>query len=210
MQENMFYIQPCCVEKVLPKAIHNAPRGTLSFYTRSDVTMEGMYKAVSWMLDSVHVMALSMPDVTPVTAAYLSLCFERGWISDLILSTSRETTPLIDKYMSAFRNRILYRCSPEVSYLSSHMVLYSNKRALIIEGPMYDSPVLNNGLASYTAIYMPSYNTIVNTKDYANPLLNSLYPDIMRMRMVKPDVTRLSNNLVRFINRQLPPYTDEE
>lgn len=92
MDDTLLFIPPCCVDKKLPKAVFQAPQRMLTFYTHGDVTMEKFYRAVSHLLVDAHVMVLSMPVVSFENFSFLQQCFERGWITHLILSTCRNVT----------------------------------------------------------------------------------------------------------------------
>lgn len=204
MDDTLLFIPPCCVAKKLPQAIMQAPRRALTFYTHGDVIMESFYRAISYMIVDPHVFVLSMPIVSPETAAFLMQCFERGWITELVLSTSRDATALLHRYLSDYQDRILYACSDDVSDLSSHMVLYNGKQSLSISGPMLGQPC-DTRLVAYTMLFQPRHDAD-SSADYGSPLLNILLPDILRHRKaVKRNHIRVdSEPLTRFLTMELP------
>ena len=59
MDDTLLFIPPCCVNKMLPKAMKEAPRRMLSFYTHGDVTAEKFYRAISYEMISRHVLVRS-------------------------------------------------------------------------------------------------------------------------------------------------------
>lgn len=209
MDENMLFIPPCCVDKKLPQAIMQAPRNALSFYTHGDVIMESFYKSISHLVDSPHVMVLTMTIADSGVIAYILLCFERGWISNLILSTQRDCTPLLDKYLADYRNHILYACSTDVNDTSSHLVLYTDQKALSIAGPMHERPYQEPTVA-YTMLFHPRMDIHSSTLAHGNPLLNILVPDVLRHRKAyRAGLAReLPNTLVRFLAFDFPPYKE--
>lgn len=209
MDEDGLFIPYCCVAIKLPKAVMQAPRRSLSFYTHGDVTFEKFYSSVSFLVADPHVLVLSMPTLTFATASYLAQCFERGWITDLVISTAKEITPLIEKYLTPYRSHILYAVSGNVSQLSAHMVLYTNTQSLSISGPMVESRIQGISLVAYTLLYSPRPES-TTSQMWANSLLNILHPDILRVRQTKPNTLHVSNNLVRFLHMEMPPYKDEE
>ena len=125
MDDTLLFMPPCCVDKKLPKAVNQAPYRQLTFYTHGDVTVEKFYKAVSYLMIGSHVMVLTMPSPKQETFVFLQQCFEREWITHLVLSTCRSCDTLIAKYLGDYADRIIYAQSDDVSDLSSHMVLYN-------------------------------------------------------------------------------------
>ena len=108
MDDFLLFIPPCCVNKMLPKAMKEAPRRMLSFYTHGDVTAEKFYRAISYEMISRHVLVLAMPVVSNEMLAFLAQCFERDWISHLILSTGRNIEDMMDTDMMDFPSRSVY------------------------------------------------------------------------------------------------------
>ena len=212
MDDTLLFIPPCCVDKKLPRAVMQAPGRFLTFYTHGDVTMEKFYRAVSYMVVDPHVMVLSMPTVENETLVFLSQCFERGWITHLVLTSNNDATALVKKYLAEYADRILYTASNDATYVASHMVLYNKEQALTLSGPMY-ARFVSNELSSYTLHYMPRHMfTTSNKVDWGNTLRNLMFPDALRHRQavhlakrkMKPGV------LNRFIHLDFPPYKEDD
>lgn len=210
MDDTLLFIPPCCVDKKLPRAVMQAPHRALTFYTHGDVTMEKFYRAVSYLVDDAHVMVLSMPVVGPETLVFVQQCFERKWITHLVLSTSRDCQKVLDRYLSEYRNRILYTHESDVTELSSHLVLYNVDRALVLNGPMYERPFNGVRLVAYNMVFYPSYSLSASQQDWGNPLRNVLLPDVLRHRKVlsKEQKMALPTEFSRFIHLEFPPYND--
>lgn len=210
MDDTLLFIPPCCVDKKLPKAIGQAPHRQLTFYTHGDVTVEKFYKSVSHLLIDAHVMVLTMPSPREESFALLRQCFERGWMTRLVLSTYRSCDSLLAKYLSDYIDRIIYTQSDDVSDLSSHMVLYNKDRALTLSGPMYDRPQTDVRLAAYTLVFYPSL-LLNSTADWGNALRNILFPDVLRHRkkMFAGGIKRITDKEIdRFIHLEFPPLKD--
>ena len=207
MDDTLLFIPPCCVDKKLPKALMQAPMRALTFFTHGDVTVEKFYKAVSHLVIDSHVMVLTMPSPKQETFALLQQCFERGWITHLVLSTYRSCDTLMAKYLGDYTERIIYAQSDDVSDLSSHMVLYNKDRALTLNGPMYNQ-LAKPELTSYTAVFYPSHCLTSNNLDWGNPLRNILLPDVLRQRQVVHKQKRevADARLKRFLACDFPPY----
>ena len=210
MDDTLLFIPPCCVDKKLPNAVNQAPHRQLTFYTHGDVTVEKFYKAMSYLLIDAHVMVLTMPSPREESFALLRQCFERGWITRLVLSTYRSCDSLIAKYLGDYIDRIIYAQSNDVSELSSHMVLYNKDRSLTLSGPMYDRPQTDVRLAAYTLVFYPSL-LLNSTADWGNALRNILFPDVLRHRkkMFAGGIKRITDKEIdRFIHLEFPPLKD--
>lgn len=210
MDDTLLFIPPCCVDKKLPKAIGQAPHRQLTFYTHGDVTVEKFYKAVSHLLMDAHVMVLTMPSPREESFALLRQCFERGWMTRLVLSTYRSCDSLLAKYLSDYIDRIIYAQSNDVSDLSSHMVLYNKDRALTLSGPMFDRPQMDVRLAAYNLVLYPSH-VLSSSSDWGNPIRNILFPDVLRHRkkMFANGLKRIKDKEIdRFIHLEFPPFSE--
>lgn len=210
MDDTLLFIPPCCVDKKLPKAVTQAPQRMLTFYTHGDVTMEKFYRAVSYLLVDPHVMVLTMPAMSTDTCVFLQQCFERKWITTLVLSTARKCDEIVNKYLAEYSDRILYTHSKDVSDTTSHLVLYNKDRALTLSGVMFDRPC--PALECYVLMFYPNYNLASQTLDWGNPLRNILLPDVLRHRQqVRKDKSKVANTDLRlFLDCQFPPYKEKE
>ena len=210
MDDTLLFIPPCCVDKKLPKAVNQAPHRQLAFYTHGDVTVEKFYKAVSYLMIGSHVMALTMPSPKQETFALLQQCFERGWITRLVLSTNRSCDTLLAKCLGDYTDRIIYAQSDDVSDLSSHMVLYNKDRALTLSGPMYDRRQTDVRLAAYTLVLHLSH-TLNTTADWGNPIRNILFPDVLRLRqkIFANGLKHIKDKEIdRFLHLEFPPISE--
>nr|DAO57358.1 MAG TPA: hypothetical protein [Caudoviricetes sp.] len=211
MDDTLLFIPPCCVDNKLPKAVNQAPHRQLTFYTHGDVTVEKFYKAVSHLVIDPHVMVLTMPFLKQETFVFLEQCFERGWITHLILSTARPYDSLLYRYLGVYIDRILYASSVDVSDLSSHMVLYNKERSLTLSGPMFDRPQNCIRLAAYTLVFHPSH-LLNSTSDWGNSLRNILFPDVLcqRQKLFAGGVKLIKEKEIdRFIHLEFPPLKEE-
>ncbi|MDD6754390.1 MAG: hypothetical protein PUE15_10905 [Prevotella sp.] len=210
MDDTLLFMPPCCVDKNLPKAVNQAPHRQLTFYTHGDVTVEKFYKAVSHLMIDSHVMVLTMPSPKQETFVFLRQCFEREWITHLVLSIYRSCGTLMAKYLSDYADRIIYAQSDDVSELSSHMVLYNKDRALTLSGPMYDRPQVDVRLAAYNLVFHPSH-VLSSATDWGNPIRNILFPDVLRHRkkMFANGLKRIKDKEIdRFIHLEFPPFRE--
>lgn len=210
MDDTLLFMPPCCVDKKLPKAVMQAPQRMLTFYTQGDVTMEKFYKAISYLLIEQQVMVVAMPTVLGETLVFLQQCFEREWISHLVLSTNKDCSNLMERYLEPYKDKILYSFNRNVSAQSSHMVLYNKDRALTLSGPMYDRP--SRSLSAYSLMFYPNYSLVSQVSDWGNPLKNILLPDVLRHRQqVHKDYRQVEQDVLkRFLTLDFPPYKQKE
>ena len=207
MDDTLLFIPPCCVDKKLPQAVTQAPQRMLVFYTHGDVTMEKFYRAISYLVIDAHVMALSMPTANSESLVFLQQCFERRWITHLILTTANDCSKMVDKYLSDYKEKVLYTQSKDVTDVASHMVLYNYERAVVLTGLMTDRPYTAN-LVSYTLTFYPNFSLFSTKSDWSHPIRNVLFPDILRHRQqTHASLNKVqSPTLDHFLHFEFPPY----
>ena len=211
LDDTLLFMPPCCVDRRLPQAIMQAPGRTLVFYTHGDVLMENFFRAVAFMVDDPAVMVLSMSLLASENAVFLQQCFERNWITDLVLSTSSESEKLINLHLAEYRDHILYVNTDDATDQSSHMVLYTKKKALVLTGPMYNR-FRASGLTAYNVTLYPNMGTFSDNLNWGHPVRNVLFPDVLRHRqkVLKGKLTVASPALKCFLHAEFPPYKDDE
>lgn len=212
MDDTLLFIPPCCVDKKLPKAVMQAPGRHLTFYTHGDVTMEKFYRAVSFLLTDPHVMVLSMPVAASDTMAFLRQCFERKWITHLVLTSANDARVQVDKYLGEFKSLVLYVQSDDATETASHMVLYNRQQAITLCGPMY-ARFTTSALTAYTMHYMPRHPaTTSHAEDWGNVLRNVLFPDALRHRqtLIRAKVRLKPGMLDKFVHLEFPPYKEDD
>lgn len=211
MDDTLLFIPPCCVDKKLPKAVMQAPYRSLMFYTHGDVTMEKMYRAVSYLVVDKHVMVLSMQVVTSETMVFIQQCFERKWITDLVISSCSRLDILLERHLNEYKDHILYATDKKATQYSSHMTIYSNNQALIITGPMLACTSPTTRLMSYHLQFSPSFALYSDNNDWGNPIRNTVLPDVLRMRSIYfKDINRIpSEKLRNFLLMNFTPNKDE-
>lgn len=222
MDDTLLFIPPCCVDKKLPKAVMQTPRRALSFYTHGDVLVDKFFHAVGCMADTtpsrgtknhfcvmVLAMTVSRTSATGYIINYLQTCFEREWITHLVLSTDKSVEDWLDTHLQEYKDRILYTSHKDVSTQTSHMILYNEEKAFTLAGPMLDTPT--GKLSHYAMVLYPDYSTCNDAADWSNPLKNILLPDILRHRQRVAKEKRKVDNIIldRFLHAQMPPYAED-
>ena len=174
MDDPLLFIPPCCVDKKLPAAILQAPRYNLVFYTHSDVTWIDMYKAVAHLVGDGATMVLTARWLSSTSIDYLCMCFERGWINNLVLTLNRPT-PTVSMLERYHGRKVLIAVSGQADSAFSHMVLYTKDKVLFINGPMFDDTVSIFHTVSYSATLYANRDVFTKA-DWGNPLRNILLP----------------------------------
>ena len=223
MDDTLLFIPPCCVDKKLPKAVMQAPRRALSFYTHGDVLVDKFFHAVGCMADTnpvrgtknhfcvmVLAMTVSRTSSTGYIINYLKTCFEREWITHLVLSTDKSVEDWLDIHLQEYKDRILYVNHKDVTVQTSHMVLYNEEKAFTLAGPMLDTPT--GKLSYYSMVLYPNYSSCNDASDWSNPLKNILFPDILRHRQRVTKEKRKIDSIIlnRFLQSKLPPYEEDK
>ncbi len=212
MDDTLLFIPPCCVDNKLPKAVLQAPNRNLTFYTHGDVTMEKFYRAIAYLIEGPQVMVLTMSVLSAENVVFFQQCFERKWISHLVLSVGYSASEmLIDRYLSKYKCRILFLQHTNATDSASHMVLYSKEKALVLTGPMFNR-VRCSGVFAYSMTFYPSMALFSDKFDWGNPLRNALFPDVLRYRQVvkKQKSAIVSVVLNKFLRMEFPPYSEDE
>lgn len=205
------YIPPCCVSSKLPLAMMDAPKRTLVFHTNCDVVFEDFYRAISSYISDPHVLVLNMSDPNIHVVRFLLQCFERKWITDLVLTTATDKRKLIESELKEYLSHVLYAVTPHCSYLTGKMVIYSDTQALTLCGPMFHSKPRELSMATYTLVYQSSFPPAIGTTVWGNHLRNVLMPDTLIHRSQNRTVIdHKSARLARFFDgKYIKPKTDE-
>lgn len=222
MDDTLLFIPPCCVDKKMPQAVMQAPRRALSFYTQGDVRMDQFFHAIGYLADTtpnrvtenhfcmmVLAMTVSRTSATGYITHYLQTCFERGWITHLVLSTDKSVEDWLNVHLQEYKDRILYVHHKDVTAQTSHMVLYNEEKAFTLSGPMLDTPT--GKLSHYSMVLYPDYSACDNSSDWTNPLRNVCFPDVLRHRQkVAKDKRKVKDAILnRFLNTDFPPYAED-
>lgn len=150
-------------------------------------------------------MFLSIPSLSPSVANLLLQCFEREWITDLILSTYRNDTEMVKCTLKNHLDHVSY-AHDNVDYYSSQMVLYTSpaldierRQMLCLTGPLFAKIKEKGALCAYTLTFhvqMP-----VNTPaENSDPLSNAVLPFAMvhrsREHILSPHKSEVITNLL--------------
>ncbi len=170
-------VEPCCVNKQLPKAIIEAPHRVLMFHTNGDVSLEKFYRAIASAIADPAVMVLTLPTVDIHTMRLLVQCFDRDWITDLVLTTSADITKFVESELRDYLPHVSYCHTVAVSFDTSMLSLFSQRQALFLHGSLPLAPSKKAGLSTYTLIFQPSI-PLRYTGENGDHLHNALEPII--------------------------------
>ena len=121
--------------------------------------------------------------------------------------TGNDCSKMVAKYLSDYKDKVLYTQSKDVTDVSSHMVLYNYERAVVLTGLMTDRPYTAN-LVSYTMTFYPNFSLFSTKSDWSHPIRNALFPDILRHRQqTHASLNKVqSPTLDHFLHFEFPPY----
>lgn len=127
------YIEPCCIDKQLPKLMKEAKGGFCFFQTSGDVTLEKLLGSVSHLAGNEHVMVLTVAEVDVMMLRTLAYYFRRGWTKALLLLTQHSQKELIEGELSDYLDRVHYAVDPLV--IDGQLAVIGSSY-LIIQGAM--------------------------------------------------------------------------
>ena len=211
MSPDFHFLPPCCIKNKLPIAFRQSIDNSFFFYTHGDVVIEEFFKAAAPFFNSAPVLVLNARIVNEQLLHYLLHCFDRGWISDLILSTHVDKRDTVQGILRPYRTHVLYTCSKEVSHDNAHMVLYNRFSALAISGPMYSTVSdMKVTTVAYSAFFYENID-IFSRSECGNPLLNILLPDVMRHRkfIKQSERQHLDPEIQLFLEHTFPPHQNQ-
>ena len=129
----MAYIEPCCIDRQLPKLMKEAKGGFCFFQTSGDVTLEKLLNAMSHLAGNEHVLVLTVAEVDVMMLRTLAYYFRRGWTKALLLLTQHDQRELIEGELGGYLDRVHYAVDPLVI---DGQVAVIGSSALIIQGAM--------------------------------------------------------------------------
>lgn len=125
------YIEPCCIDKQLPKLIKESRSGYCFFQTNGDVTLEKLLGSVSHLAGNEHAIVLTVAEVDIQMLRTLAYYFRRGWTRGLLLLTARNQRTLIEGELQDYLPRVHYAVDPLV--IDGQLAVIGDK-CLIIQG----------------------------------------------------------------------------
>lgn len=144
----MNIVEPCCAHKQLPRLLVNSKDRPAFFATYGDVTFRKFYNSLAQFVPSPCVMFLTIHEPDINIYRLLHQCFERKWITHLILTTNKDCTEALRRELAPYTNNISHTASPLISYHSESMLLASvlcdssqgKSASLYLQGPMFLAP----------------------------------------------------------------------
>lgn len=129
-------IEPCCANKQLPRLLTGIRNNSVTFQTHGDVLFERLYKAIACFVTDPCVMVLTINDCDTMTYRLLRQCFDREWISHLIIATHTDNSIAIRRELAPYLDRISHTASTLIGYHSEQMLLYGKSQQLLLQGPL--------------------------------------------------------------------------
>ena len=176
-----------------------SPKDYLVFHTHCDVTVDKFYESAAYRVPGPAVFALNMASPSVTVLRTLAMYFDKGWVSDLVLTTYDDVTDSVNHELKDYLNHVLYAHSGNVSDLTGHMVLYNDKQSLSICGPMISNPMRSLHLATYILTYQMNISSQKRDGIWGFHLRNVLFTDAMIQGKNRSIINQKSARLQRFL-----------
>lgn len=168
------YVEPCCIERVLPELIrdntHKLKDGSFfsaaCFQSGGDWTVSDLLKSVS-PLAGGGLMILSLPQADASLMRTLSAYLSKKWCTDILLLTSEGQESLVREFMGTNIDKVTYVVNKGL--LDGFLGLYNNGKALCVTGPMLLDKDFS--ICMYTVMYGSCPDFLYAATDAFRPLL---------------------------------------
>ena len=113
------WVEPCCVDRVLPSLLKTSASGSAKggfafFTTNGDITFAKFAAAISSLAGSGHRMTLVIPEVDVMLLREIKRYFDRGWTRELNLLTQSNQEQMVSEELSGYMDRVTYAADPMV------------------------------------------------------------------------------------------------
>jgi len=192
------YIEPCCIDKQLPKLIRESRSGYCFFQTNGDVTLEKLLGAVSHLAGNEHTIVLTVAEVDIQMLRTLAYYFRRGWTRGLLLLTSINQRELIEGELQEYLPRVHYAVDPlvidgQLAVIGLKTTTDPEPKALIVQGAMLGQADFS--LSMYAAYLGKDIEAIRSALD---PVVAKLKTKAVISHAEEPVVADIINRKFRF------------
>ena len=142
-------IEPCCIDRQLPNALHETRNGVALFQTNGDITAERIMKAVACMVKAPCHMWLMCDTVSPQLLQTIHYWQSRQWIECLHLLTQHDCQREVEAEFGAGNATIEYYHDQLAT--NGIIAFESCGKTVVIQGTMLLNIVA--GLQFYTGVY---------------------------------------------------------
>ena len=148
------YIEPCCIDRQLPKALRDSKSGFVFFQTNGDVTVTKLLNATASMVAPDNLtLVLVMPEIEITSLRLMAHYFRQGWIRALLVLTQLPQQDLILSELEDYKDRVHVAADPMVIdgqvAVIGQAVEGQPVRGMVIQGAMLPQP--DFALSLYTA-----------------------------------------------------------
>lgn len=148
------YIEPCCIDRQLPKVLRESKSGFAFFQTNGDVTITKLLNATACMVAPDNLtLVVVMPEIEITTLRLMAHYFRQGWIRALLVLTQVPAHDLIVSELEDYKDRVHVAADPMVIdgqvAVIGPAVEGQSVRGLVIQGAMLAQP--DFALSLYTA-----------------------------------------------------------
>lgn len=169
----MAYIEPCCVEHMLPQLIRNS-KGNALFQTNGDVTIEKLMQAACCMASGgfgEYWIVVREADI--VLMRTLAHWIDRGWIRRLCLLTETDQRTLVANELGTERMKLTDYGWREGLAASQLFCCIGERETIVVQGEMMLQAATTARVTAYSASVGPN-SRMLATDSPAASLIDNL------------------------------------
>ena len=100
-----FLVEPCCAERTLPQLVREM-RGVAMFWTNGDVTVQHLFKSLSYMAGPTHRLTLVVRTADVQLCRWVKNWMQRGWTTEVRLTCGEDATALAATELDGFTDKV--------------------------------------------------------------------------------------------------------
>ena len=98
-------VEPCCAERTLPQLVREM-RGVAMFWTNGDVTVQHLFKSLSYMAGPTHRLTLVVRTADVQLCRWVKNWMQRGWTTEVRLTCGEDATALVGTELEGFTDKV--------------------------------------------------------------------------------------------------------
>lgn len=137
-------VEPCCAERTLPQLVREM-RGVAMFWTNGDVTVQHLFKSLSYMAGPTHRLTLVVRTADVQLMRWVKNWMQRGWTTEVRLTCGEDATALVGTELEGFTDKVSVAVDDTVR--DELMAVEGERGVVCIQGRMLTQTV--PGITTY-------------------------------------------------------------
>ena len=138
-------IEPCCCERQLPQLVRDM-HGRTMFFTNGDVTVNHLFKSLSYMAGPNHRLTLVVREPDVQLLRWIKNWMQRGWTTEVHLTSSNAAAQLITAELDGLLDKVTFA---QDSTVQDELMAFEGERGVVvIQGRLLTAPL--PGLTTYS------------------------------------------------------------